>query len=104
MNAYYQNPTVKSHQTYYPEIRVGDRLISIICAIIAFFSSRVAIAIEKSLLCTVAFFGFFGVIGGMENGTISLALGLVLCLLLSATELSILRSMVRNARANKANK
>ena len=98
MNAYYQ----KNRRTFtatnvrpYPGTMVGDRLISIICAIVAFFTSSVAIKIEKALVCTVGFIGAFGIIGSMESGNMNMLLGLFICACISLIELAVFKSMFK---------
>ena len=95
MNAYYQKPNRTIIVTDNNPIAAGDKLISIICAIIAFFTCAVAVRIEKATLCTVGFVAFFGVIGSMDNGSIGMAGGALLCLAISFVEFLIFKSMAK---------
>lgn len=97
MNAYLDNRTYHSNIKSAPsitDVRVGDKLISAICAIVAFFTCALMVKIEKATVATALFFSFFGVIGSMDNGSISLFGGLVLCLLITLVEFLTLKSMI----------
>ena len=100
MNAYYQNTKINSGARKIPEIHTGDRLISIICAIIAIFTCRAAAVITRIVICTAGFVGFFGVIGSMDNGNLGMLPGIVLCLSISLIEVAVFRGMIKAARAN----
>ena len=103
MNAYLENRTYSNKISSAPSItdtRVGDRLISVICAIIAFFTCTAMVKIEKATLATALFFSFFGVVGGMDNGSIGLLIGLVLCALITLVEFLTLKSMVARSSDN----
>ena len=97
MNAYYENTGFRAHagQKSLPQAQVGDRFISFICAVIAFFTCSVAVKIEKATLCTALFFAFFGVIGGMDSGSLSMFRGLVLCAAISLIEFGTFKSLVK---------
>ncbi len=95
MNAYYQRPNRTIVVTDNNPINVGDKLIAIICAIVAFFTSAVAVKIEKATLCTVGFVAFFGVIGSMETESIGMLGGALLCLAISFVEFLIFKSMAK---------
>ena len=97
MNAYFENRTYSNGIASTPsitDIHVGDKLISIICAIIAFFTCSVMVKVEKLTVASALFFFFFGVVGGMDNGSIGTLFGLVLCLLITLVEFLTLKSMV----------
>ena len=97
MNAYFENRTYSNKIASTPsitDIHVGDKLISMICAIIAFFTCSVMVTVEKVTLASALFFIFFGVVGGMDNGSIGNLFGLVLCLLITFIEFLTLKSMV----------
>ena len=95
MNAYYQNPKITRVTDIrpYPSVSAFDKLISLICAIVAALTSSVAIKVEKAVLCTVCFVGFFGVIGSMESGAVGTLAGLVLCLAFAGVELLIFKNL-----------
>ena len=95
MNAYYQKPNRTIIVTDNNPIAAGDRLIALICAIVAFFTSTVAIRIEKATLCTVGFVAFFGVIGSMDNGNVGMVGGAILCLAISFVEFLVFKSMAK---------
>lgn len=95
MNAYYQNPKITRATDIhpYPSASAFDKLISFICMIVAVLTSNVAIKIEKAVLCTVSFVGFFGVIGSMESGALGTLTGLFLCLVFAGIELLIFKNL-----------
>ncbi len=99
MNAYYQNVnragTETITDTHTLDVTVFDKLISLICAIVSFFTCPAAIAIEKAALSTVGFIAFFGVIGSMESGAVSMLIGLVLCAVISLGEFLVLKSLIK---------
>lgn len=99
MNAYYENNNIaRSNTRIYPQAQTGDRLISFICMIVAALTSSVAIKIEKCAVCIVGFFAFFGIVGSMEAGSISILYGLLLCAAVSLVEFLVLRSLVKKNR------
>lgn len=95
MNAYYQNPKITRATDIrpYPSVTVGDKLISCICMIVAALTCSVAIKVEKAVLCTVSFVGFFGVIGSMESGALGMLAGLFLCAIIGGIELLVFKSL-----------
>jgi len=98
MNAYYQNNRrtfIASNTRPCPGTAVGDKLISFICAIVAIFTSAIAVKIEKALLCTGGFVCAFGIIGSMEAGSINMLLGLFVCACISLIELAVFKSMFK---------
>lgn len=101
MNAYYQNTnfgrTLPREHTENAR-KTGDGLINLICSLITLLTCPVAIVMVKAVLCTVTVIAFFGVIGGIECGTISMLLGVVICAILSAVEFCLLRSMVKRSK------
>ena len=96
MNAYYPGTTRTIVVTDNNPINVGDKMISLICAIIALFTSAVAIKIEKATLCTAGFIAFFGIIGSMENGNLGMLVGILFCIVISLVEFSVFKSMIKN--------
>ena len=97
MNAYFENQAYSNRLSSAPsisDVRVGDKLISVICAIIAFFTCSVMVKIEKATVATALFFSFFGIIGGIDNGNIGLLGGMALCALITFIEFLTLKSMV----------
>ena len=97
MNAYFDNRTYSDRLSSAPSVsgaRIGDRLISVICAIIAFFTCSVMVKVEKATVATALFFAFFGIVGSIDNGGIGLLGGVLLCALVTVIELITLKSMV----------
>ena len=104
MNAYYQKnnkKTLVTDTTLFPEISIGDKLISFICAIVALLTCSVAVKIEKAVICTAVFFAFFGIIGSMESGSMGMFGGLLLCALCTLVEFLIFRSMFKKKSADQ---
>ena len=95
MNAYYTGTRKTVVVTDNNPINVGDKLISMICAIIAFVTSAVAIKIEKATLCTAGFIAFFGIIGGMESESISMLAGVFFCIVIALVETAVFKSMLK---------
>ena len=100
MNAYFDNSGIHTLNRPLHITHTGDRLISVICAIVAFFTSAVAVKIEKTVLSAACFIAFFGVIGSMENESVGLVAGIILSAALIFVEYLILRSL----SAKKADK
>ena len=102
MNAYYQrtNRTVVVTDNKPLDINIGDKLISLICAVIAFFTSTVAVAIEKATLSVLGFVAFFGVVGSIELGSISMLAGVAICSVISIAEFFILKSLIKKGKAS----
>lgn len=97
MNAYYQKnnkTTLVTDTTLFPEVSIGDKLISFICAMVALFTSSVAIKIEKAVLCTAGFFAIFGIVGSIESGSMGMLIGVLLCAVITLVEYLVFRSMV----------
>lgn len=95
MNAYYEynNHTSQRSQISIPATHISDKIISAICTIVAFFTSTAAIKIEKTVLCAISFFGFFGSIGAIETASVSPFIGIVLCASFGALEYMTLKSL-----------
>lgn len=91
MNAYLDNSRINTHRNSLTH--TGDGLISFICAIVAFFTSAVAIKVEKTVLSAACFIAFFGVIGSMENESLGILGGIALSAALIFVEYLILRSL-----------
>ena len=95
MNAYYENESFAkriNNTAALPEVNVGDKLISLICAIVAFFTRTAVVRVTKAAFCTALFFAFFGIIGAMDSGNIGLFFGVVLCALITLFEYLALKS------------
>ena len=97
MNAYYQkaNRTITVTNTRPLDITVGDKLISVICAIVSALTCDVAIIIEKISMSALFFIAFLGVVGSIESGSISFLVGVPVCLGISLFEFLTLKSLVR---------
>ncbi len=105
MNAYYERTNrtaaIDNARPINVNVNIGDRLIAAICAIVAIFTSAVAVRIEKAVLCTGGFVAFFGVIGSIESGNLSMILGVVICAVISLAEFFVFKSMFRKKKAAK---
>jgi len=80
-----------------PERRFGDGLISLICSLVGLFTCSAAIKLEKTLLIFGLFLAFFGVIGGIESGALSMLGGILLCGIISFIEYTTLKSVFKPA-------
>ena len=102
MNAYYEKTNrsvaIDNAKPLNINVNVGDRLIAAICAIVAVFTSAVAVKIEKAVLCTGGFVAFFGVIGSIESGNLSMVLGIVICAVISLLEFFVFKSMFKKKK------
>ena len=105
MNAYYErtNKTVAINDTkpLNINVNVGDKLIAAICAIVAIFTSAIAVKIEKAVVCTGGFVAFFGIIGGIESGNISMIIGVALCAVISLAEFFVFKSLFKKKKTAK---
>lgn len=102
MNAYYEKTNRQAiADNHSINTSFGDGLISFICTIVAFFTSAAAVKVEKTILSTVCFVAFFGVIGSMDSGSIGLASGILLCAIFSLVEFFIFKSMLKSKNATK---
>ena len=100
MNAYYTGTgyRVGTIETKSQKDRVfGDKLISVICAIVAMVTCPAAVIIEKASVITALIFAFFGVIGSMETNKISLAFGALICIAITLVEFLLLKSMTKKS-------
>ena len=103
MNAYYErtNKAAAFGRVKPIDLSIGDKLISMICAIVAFFTSAIAVKVEKAIVSTAGFVAFFGIIGGIENGSISMLVGVVLCSTISIIEILVLKSLFKKKASNQ---
>ena len=102
MNAYYQNTNfgrTLPRENIENTRKIGDGLIDFICSIVTLLTCPVALVMVKAALCVVTFIAFFGVVGGIDCGAISMAFGIVICLVLSLVEFLLLKSMVKKSKA-----
>lgn len=105
MNAYFEdfsNVRYNEHQRVREAAGRGlfDRLISLICAIVGLVSCPAAVKVEKALAVFALFVAFFGVIGGIENGTLSWFFGMILCAAISFVEYVTLKSVFKPLEKN----
>ena len=101
MNAYYQNTNfgrTLPRENIENRRKTGDALINFICAVVTLLTCPVAVVMVKAALCVVTFIAFFGVIGGIECGAISMVFGIVICVVLSLVEGLLLWSMVKRSK------
>ena len=103
MNAYFEdfgkvryNENVRAREE--SRRQIGDGLISFICAIIGLVTCPAAIKIEKTVVLLSLIIAFFGVIGGMESGTLSLFWGIVLSACIFFVEYVTLKSFFKPMR------
>lgn len=73
----------------YPEF--ADKYLSFIDMIIDALSSFHVLVAAKAIFAFIALLGFFGVIGGIELGTVSLFTGVIALALIVVTEFIILK-------------
>lgn len=100
MNAYYADSNrVRYNENVgarnYANRRFGDGLLSFICAMIGLVTCSAAIKLEKTLVIFGLFVAFFGVIGGIENGSLSWFFGILLCAAISFIEYVTLKSVFK---------
>ena len=100
MNAYYANSnTVRYNENVgardYSQHRFGDGLISFICSIIGLVTCSAAVKLEKTLVIFALFVAFFGVVGGIENGSFSWFFGILLCTGIALVEYVTLKSVFK---------
>ena len=105
MNAYFEdfsNVRYNEQQRAREAAGLGlfDKLISFICAIVGLVSCPAAVKIEKTLVVFALFVAFFGVIGGIENGTLSWLFGILLCSAISFVEYVTLKSVFKPIEKN----
>ena len=100
MNAYFENTGYRTNTTRESTINshsFGDGFISFVCAIIGMLTCTAAVKLEKTALSLVLFIGFFGIVGGIESGAISMLAGIVICAVLSLCEYATLKSLFKRA-------
>ena len=98
MNAYYENRNYAGtnvRDNTLPQSDLGEKLISFICNIVALFTCRTAVCIEKALFAVTLLFASFGVVGGIECGSISMLLGIAICAIISLVEFAVLKSLFK---------
>ena len=78
--------------------RFGDGLISFICAIIGTVTCPAAVMLEKTAAVFALFVSFFGLVGMIEAGAISMFWGIALGAVISVTEYAILKSMFKKKK------
>lgn len=92
MNAYFTDS--KREKRNIPHINITHGFIEFICSIVAFFTCEAVVRAIKIGVCAACFIGFFGVIGGLELGSINTVTGLLVCLALSMVEFFTIKSVV----------
>ncbi len=97
MNAYFDNVQINNVRTHeIPSHSFGDGLISFICALVAMVTCPVAVMLEKTAAVFALFVAFFGVVGAIEGGTLSVFTGILACGIISLCEYAILKSFWKN--------
>lgn len=92
MNAYFTDS--KREKRNIPSINITHGFIEFICSIVAFFTCDAVVRAIKIGVCAACFIGFFGVIGGLELGSINTVAGLLVCFALSMVEFFTLKSVM----------
>ena len=72
-----------------------DGLVSFIYSLIGMLTCSAAIKLEKSAFAFALLLAFFGVIGGIESGSLSWFSGILLCALISLLEYVTLNSVFK---------
>ena len=101
MNAYYENTAYGRNATRIgaiPSRRYGDGFINFICAIIGIITCSAAVKIEKTAISFGLLLAFFGIVGGIDQGSISMLGGIVLCALISLLEYATLKSIFKRVK------
>lgn len=80
----------------FPSIEINQGFINFICSLIRLFTCDTAVKIEKVTLSIAGFVGFFGVMGGIENGNVELGTGIVLFAVITFSEIIVLKSIAKN--------
>ena len=104
MNAYYSNTNSEKKLSVHsiPKINIGNGFIEFICSLVAFFTCRAIVNIFKISLSLVCFIAFFGIVGGMDSGSMSMGRGFICCAACTLFEAVILRSMVSKNKSNSS--
>lgn len=100
MNAYYNNigfGVNAKREDAVPQSNIGEKLISFVCHIVAVLTCATAVKIEKSAACSALVFAFFGIIGGMDSGNISMLSGLIMCIATSLAVLALLKGTFKKS-------
>lgn len=77
----------------FPSVEIHKGFINFICSLIRIITCETAVKIEKVSLAIAGFIGFFGVMGGVESGTIGLGAGMFLFAVITFSEIIVLRSI-----------
>ena len=83
-------PSTNAHALQKGEMAI-DNCLSFIDAAIDFLSSPKTLVAAKALFAFIALLGFFGIIGGIELGTVSLFSGVIALALIIGAEFLILK-------------
>lgn len=101
MNAYFDNTSYGrniAREKNIPSHSFGDGFIAFICAVIEMLTCSVAVKIEKTVLSMVLLIAFFGVVGGIESGALSMLLGILIGGGISLLEYATLKSIFQRAK------
>ena len=99
MNAYFTDS--KRHTRHLPKINITHGFIEFICSIVAFFTCDTVVNIIKIGVCAISFVAFFGIIGGIESGSIGMMGGLLSCAAISLIEFFTIRSVVSRKKTRE---
>ncbi len=101
MNAYFDNTAYGKNiarERTIPSGKFGDGFISFICAIVGLLTCSAAVKIEKTALSLILFIAFFGVVGGIDSGALSMLPGILICGAISFIEYVTLKSIFKRAK------
>ena len=101
MNAYFTDS--KRISRHVPKINITHGFIEFICSIVAFFTCDTVVRIIKIGVCALSFVGFFGIIGGIESGSINMISGLLIGAALSVIEFVMLGSLMSKSKGQSKN-
>ena len=100
MNAYFENVRYNDNSRVRKANtrRFGDGLISFICAIVGMVTCPAAVMLEKTAVVFALFVSFFGLVGAIEAGALSMFGGIVIGAIISVAEYAILKSMFKKKK------
>ena len=104
MNAYYTNTgsQKKLSSRALPKINLGNGFIEFICSLVAFFTCRAIVNIVKISISLVCFIAFFGIVGGMDSGSIGMGSGFICCAACTLIEAALLKSMASKSNTESS--
>ena len=85
MNAYFNHSDIQKKT-------LEDRFTSIICSIISFFTNKTLVNFIKLAVISVGLFFFFATIGKIDNGSMGVFAGIMVCATISLLEIIVIGS------------